>query len=53
VDKSTVVQKEGVMNDLREIEALKIGTANTKFVSIEFPPSLAITFLLYFEEYSL
>jgi hypothetical protein len=41
------------MNDLREIESLKIGTVSTKFVSIEFPPSLAISFLLYFEEHNL
>jgi hypothetical protein len=41
------------MSDLREIETLKLGNANTKFVSIEFPPSLAISYLLYFEEYNL
>jgi len=41
------------MRDLREIEALNLGNANTKFVIIEFPPSLAIPHILYLEEYNL
>jgi hypothetical protein len=42
-----------VMRDLREIEVLKLGNANTKFVIIEFPPFLAISHLMYFKEYNL
>lgn len=41
------------MIGLRHFDDLKIETVVTKFVSTDLPTFLTLTFLLYFEEYSL